>query len=343
MVKYQGGPDAHAPAPGIGRDEALSLARYAGLSATGVAMNLSGYASDLLPVGPNWIKRIQEKTVADICRAMETRWDPGRPDNMWGSVNFGRILLEFQDTKHPGEFLYEYQRALRVGNAVMFDGEYDILNPDKYPLTEEDADIGKSWGFSVRQLEARKAEYVALRVMEVAMIFRLMSHMAQQKHPGIAKAVVFSAYPNLVCNSANGATVEAQYGVSWAMMADRNLSWRSIRLPQITHAMVAWNQDVLLPGQARVWARTAPLSVLHVVQLAPSLASDPENWARLMEDRIQLMRRNNIWDDGFGLVNLLGPGETFHQFDLTDKLVYQTLGNVMRERGFMADPEDQGF
>lgn len=332
---YQGSVIALDGRGGGGAPIGLAAAKHAGLTDAYVPMDQTGFFNDE-GTGRNYIQDIMDSTGARIGRASVTRYDAGRPGNLWGQVNFGKVLMDFQSAADPGEFLGAWADSLKSPIAgVAFDAEYSIMDQTLYPLTAEDRANAALWGYDFSG-DVNRDEYIRFRDRQVATWIRLSYHLSQQKFPTSQKLSVFSGYPKL--NWSAEGEVSATYGVDWDMMADSTLSWRGITLPAVTHAMLVWNSDVALPQPAREWVATAPFHLLHVLQFAPNYAGDPANWNTLIKDRLSLLRSNK--GDGIAIVNLLDGEEGIsapHVFSASDTLLFQALGDTLREHKLIKD------
>jgi hypothetical protein len=317
---YQGGPLSKDPRGGSGPAIGFDLARYAGLTHAGVPMDQTGQFSPE-EGGRNYIQELADSLGVAIIRASETRYDPGRPGNMWGRINLGKVLLDYSSPGQAGEFISAWRDSLKAPcSGVAFDAEYSILKLTDYPVTVEDRALAHTWGYDI----GIRDQYIEFRCREIATIYRLMFREAQRRFPECKIAVVYSGYPGLLWGQEGD--VAATYGCDWEMMADPNLEWRGQKLPPITHAQLAWHTTVELPAAARQWVKHAPLKALHTIQLAPQLES-PEAYQKQITDRLSLLRP----DDGLGLVQL---GDQW-RIDEPDSLVFQSLGQVLRNLGFL--------
>ncbi len=353
MVFYYHKTPALDAGGGGGPATGLAAIRRAGVTHQGWSMDSDGQFPNR-----NAVQDIQFAG-ANIIRTSETRFDPGRPDNFWNRVNFGKILMDFHSIQRPGPFIEAWRAAFKApATGVAFDAEYGILtSPEWYPLRTEDFSVARTWGYGYQELLAKSPRYVEFRCRQVATVLRLLYLAARTKtmHSGtrIEKAIVFSGYPHLQWSPFG--SVQETYACDWEMM-QKPLSWRGTALPPVTHAMCPWNTDVVLPDAAREWVRTTALSVLHVLQLSPTLACDAggnwlwDNWRAQINDRFSILRPG----DGIGLVNLLDKkfmvdgqerkeGKNApHVFSQADATLLQIFGEEMRARGFIKDP-DAGF
>lgn len=319
---YQGGPVAKDERGGSGPAIGFGLARYAGLTHAGVPMDQTGQFSPE-EGGRNFIQEIADSLGVVIIRASETRYDPGRPGNMWGRVNFGKVLLDYSAPGQAGEFISAWRDSLKAPCAgVAFDVEYQILSLSLYPITAEDRALGRTWGYDI----GIRNQYISFRCRQIATICRLLFQEAQRKFPECKIAVAYSGYGGVLWSQEGD--VAATYGCDWEMMANPDLEWRGEKLPPITHAQLAWHTTIELPVAAREWVKhaPAPLKALHNIQLAPQLESS-EAYQKQIMDRLSLLRPG----DGLGLVQL---GDQW-RIDKPDSLVFQSLGQVLHNLGFL--------
>ncbi|MBI1961133.1 MAG: hypothetical protein HYS45_00340 [Parcubacteria group bacterium] len=328
-----------------GEPAGLQHTQLAGVTHQGLAMNY----------GPSISSRVTAAGM-HIIRTEITDVSPGRPGNFWGKVNFGKILTDFRYPDMPGEFIQRWLAALKLpAHGIAFDVEWPIMKPELYPYTAEDAVVAKAWGleWGDGEPEKRTVRFTNFSCKEVATIVRLFFHLAQTAHPTIQWCVVFSGYPRLRWSEYG--SVEASYGADFELLT-KPLTWRGLSLPPITHAMCAWNTDVRLPKAARDWVLTAPLPMLHAIQLSRDLAANPANFAAQIQDRISLLRPRK--GDGFGLVNFLDKqfttgGETRtegegapHVFSAVDEWLLHMFRGELTRAGFRLSGDgspDNGF
>lgn len=317
---YQGSPIAKDARGGGGPAIGFDLARFAGLTHAGVPMDQTG---EFEAGGRNYIQEKIDSLGVAIIRASETRYDPGRPGNMWGRVNFGKVLLDYSVPDRAGEFISAWRDSLKAPCAgVAFDVEYQILSLSLYPITAEDRALRRTWGYDI----GIRGQYITFRCRQIATIYRLLFREAQQKFPECKIAIVYSGYPAVLWGQEGD--VAATYGCDWGMMVDPELEWRGEKLPAITHAQVAWHTTTELPAAAVEWVKNAPLKLLHNLQLAPQLES-AEGFRAQIANRLSLLRKGA--GDGLGLVQL---GDQW-RIDEPDSLVFQILGQELRSRGFL--------
>ena len=292
---YRAGLDAEGKG---GAPVGLEDLRVAGITHVGVPQDHTGdfghrdYIADIEALGIR------------VVRTVEQRWNAG----LFGR-DLGGIILAWQSADEPGSFFQGYREHLLAPcHGIAWNLEHDILNVEKYPVTEADRELAAIWDVDI------EAEYVAFRCRQFALIFQMYFDVARRKFPECALAIGYSGYAGL---ESRGLAVAAAYGADWVLLGE-GLAWRGYVFAPITHAMCAWHTTVELPEEARDPQHA--LTVIHTIALSPLLRGD-EGFRRQIRDRMALLREG----DGIGTVEH-GVGSVW---DGEDGRVHRLLGEEL--------------
>lgn len=293
---YRAGLDAEGKG---GAPVGLNDLRAAGITHVGVPQDHTGdfgHRNYIADIGALGIR---------VVRTTEQRWNAGL-----FSRDLGGIILAWQSAAEPGPFFQAYiENLLAPCDGIAWNLEHDILDLEKYPITEADRELAGIWGMGL----AGDA-YVAFRGRQFALIFQMYFDAAKRRYPECELAIGYSGYAGL---QSRGVSIAAAYGADWMRLGEGQ-QWRGYVFAPITHAMCAWHTTVELPDAAREPQHGLP--VIHTIALAPTLRDD-DGLRRQIDDRLALLRDG----DGIGTVEH-GIGSVW---DAEDRRVHRLMGEVL--------------
>ena len=294
---YRAGLDAKGKGgPPVG----LHDLRVAGITHVGVPQDHTGDFGHR-----DYIADIEARGIR-VVRTTEQRWNAG----LFGR-DLGGIILAWSSADEPGSFFQGYIENLRAPcHGIAWNLEHDILDPDKYPITEADWALAAIWHVNL----ADQRGYIAFRCRQFALIFQMYFDAAKRRYPECELAIGYSGYAGL---ESRGLPVAAAYGVDWTRLGQAQ-EWRQHTFAPITHAMCAWHATAELPVEAREPQHA--LAVIHTIALAPELRADGD-FRRQMDDRLALLREG----DGIGTVEH-GIGSVW---DTEDARVHRVMGETL--------------